>query len=45
MDKKQIIKKKLDEIAQRAKEAKANLKRKKVKSGRFDELYKDLENN
>ena len=42
--KKQIIELKRDEIAQRSKEAKSNLKGKKVKSGRFNELYKDLEN-
>lgn len=42
--KKQIIELKRDEIEHRAKEAKTNLKRKKVKSGGFNELYKDLEN-
>jgi hypothetical protein len=42
--KKQIIELKRADISQRSKEVKSNLKKNKVKSGGFDELYKDLEN-
>ena len=41
--KKQLIEAKREAIAKRAETALSNLKKKKVKSGTIEELYKDLE--
>lgn len=41
--KKQMIETKRNVIAKRAREAISNLKKKKIKSGSVEELYRDLE--